>query len=247
MIERIDLLDRRRIFFVGDLHGDWKALHFFLQSVKFTYRDAIVSVGDLIDRGDDSLKVLNFFLFTENAYAVRGNHEDMAIRALLYNDENQAYSWMCNGGEWMMDYPREMLKGMMSTVSHVFPLGLQVEIGNTKIGVLHAECPTDDWEIFKNQVAQYYPWKNNAVWGRNKIEGSGTGTIKGVDWTIHGHTVRKGVTTIGNQMWIDTGSVFDVGSGKYALTVLEWDNGGFTTHRIERDAYEPKGIKHLIL
>ena len=43
--------------------------------------DLLIPVGDIIDRGPDSLKCLQ--LMQENwFYAVRGNHEQMALDAL---------------------------------------------------------------------------------------------------------------------------------------------------------------------
>ncbi|WP_438875484.1 metallophosphoesterase, partial [Bacillus cereus group sp. BC58] len=59
-------------------------------------QDLLVSVGDLIDRGPDSLGCLA--LLRESwMMAVRGNHEQMALdaRASL-----QSTLWLMNGGDW---------------------------------------------------------------------------------------------------------------------------------------------------
>ncbi|AUG85149.1 NinI-like serine-threonine phosphatase [Vibrio phage Ceto] len=243
----IDITDRRNIYFVGDLHGDWKALKFFLDQVQFNYRDIIISVGDLIDRGEQNLDVLNFFLFTENALAVRGNHEDMAIQGLLHGENNQAASWIMNGGGWMMDYPQAMIEGILRKVEQEFPLVLTLRYENTKFGVTHAEAPTEVWDDYVQRAGKYFPDDNRAVWGRDAIKGRRFSKIRGVDYTIHGHSVRDSVTSFGNQMWIDTGSVFDGGDRKYGLTIMEWDNGGWVNHRIIRNHFEPGGLEHLIL
>lgn len=243
----IDITDRRNIYFVGDLHGDWKALKFFLDQVSFNYRDIIVSVGDLIDRGDYNLEVVNFFLYTENAYAVRGNHEDMAIQGMLHGERNQAASWVMNGGDWSLDYPNGMIEGLLRQIEKEFPLYLTLRHENTKFGVTHAECPTENWEDYVQRAGKYFPDDNRALWGRDAIRGGRFSNIRGVDYTIHGHSVRSGVTCIGNQMWIDTGSVFDGGDRKYALTIAEWDNGGWVYHRIIRNHFEKGGLEHLIL
>lgn len=244
-----DITDRRNVYFIGDLHGDWKALKFFLDQVSFNYRDILISVGDLIDRGNNSLEVLSFFLYTPNAYAVLGNHEDMAIRGLVHGDAQWGGCWMQNGGIWSLDYPIDMITGLMRKVEDTFPLAMTFRHENTKFGVTHAECPTEHWEDYVSQAGKYHPWDKDAIWGRRCIKGGRFTQIKGVNWTIHGHSVRNEVTTIGNQKWIDTGSVFDVGTGKYALTILEWDTDTkeFVTHRIERDCFEPKGLKHRIV
>lgn len=242
---KLDVLDKRNVYFVGDLHGDWKALDFFLKQVKFNYRDVIISVGDLFDRGSKNLEVLNFFLFTENAYAVRGNHEDMAIQGVVHGDNQWAMCWMQNGGDWMLDYPQEMLEGILRQVEKQFPFAIEVNHGNYKIGVTHAECPTEHWQDYYGQAGKFYKWDKDAIWGRRNVKGNGLSEVKGVHATIHGHSVRSKVVTVGNQYWIDTGSVFDAGSGEYGLTVLEFEpsDGTFTTHRVERDCFEPGGLK----
>lgn len=243
----LDLTDRRAIYFVGDLHGDWDALQYFLKEVQFNYRDALISVGDLFDRGSKNLEVINFFMFTDNAWAVRGNHEDMAILGMLHGEENQAACWMHNGGIWAVDYPAAMMNGILRQLEASLPLALTVRYENIKVGVVHAEAPTNDWYQFTHNKGQYYPWVNKAIWGRNRIKTPYHIHIKGVDHVISGHSVRSTVTTRGNHHWIDTGSVFDEGSGKYGLTILELEpDNTFTEHRIVRDSWEQSGFRHIV-
>ena len=71
---------------VGDVHGCFKELQELMQFLPQT-KD-ICFVGDLIDRGPDSNKVLEFV--RDNGYlSVMGNHEDMI------DDYNL---WFSNGG-----------------------------------------------------------------------------------------------------------------------------------------------------
>ncbi|MDE9571066.1 metallophosphoesterase, partial [Xenorhabdus bovienii] len=68
----------QRIFVVGDLHGCYQLLMDRLQQIDFDYEnDLLISVGDLIDRGDRNVECLD--LITQSWFrAVRGNHEQMA-------------------------------------------------------------------------------------------------------------------------------------------------------------------------
>lgn len=76
---------------IGDVHGCYKTLLALLR--KCPDRD-VVFVGDLIDRGPDSLNVLR--LVRERYRTVLGNHEDMM---LLAEDKAHHYDlWMMNGG-----------------------------------------------------------------------------------------------------------------------------------------------------
>jgi hypothetical protein len=64
-----------RTIVVGDIHGCYVELQELCRLVKFGARDALVTVGDLLDRGPDSWKVAAFFRDLPNAFSVLGNHE----------------------------------------------------------------------------------------------------------------------------------------------------------------------------
>ncbi len=71
-----------RNFVVGDLHGHPDSLMRLLDTVKFDdSKDRVFSVGDLVDRGPDSLKCL---LLCKQSwfYAALGNHENVLVRCL---------------------------------------------------------------------------------------------------------------------------------------------------------------------
>lgn len=75
-----DQLDKmhphERLLLIGDIHGMYKELQQLLDKVSFKpNKDKIVFLGDMITKGPDSLKVLDFAI-ENKAYCVRGNHED---------------------------------------------------------------------------------------------------------------------------------------------------------------------------
>lgn len=57
---------------VGDIQGCFTE---FQELLAITAPDKIVAVGDLVDRGPDSLAVLNFFRTSAISQSVMGNHE----------------------------------------------------------------------------------------------------------------------------------------------------------------------------
>lgn len=69
-------------YFVGDIHGCYDLLMNRLAEIKFdTKKDRLISVGDLVDRGPDSIKCLG--LLNETWFhAVMGNHEEMMYSVL---------------------------------------------------------------------------------------------------------------------------------------------------------------------
>ncbi len=73
--QRIEAKNWRHVWVVGDIHGCFSMLMKRLRECQFDpQQDLLVSVGDLIDRGPDSLGCLA--LLRESwMTAVRGNHE----------------------------------------------------------------------------------------------------------------------------------------------------------------------------
>jgi serine/threonine protein phosphatase 1 len=72
----------QRTIVIGDIHGCYREMLQLLDVVRFTDRDLLISVGDLVDRGPDSRAVLRYFMEHDNAIAVAGNHE-RKIRRIL--------------------------------------------------------------------------------------------------------------------------------------------------------------------
>lgn len=82
------------IWVIGDVHGEYDKLILLLSKLP---SDAVVCfTGDLIDRGEDSAKVVE--LVMQNGYfCVLGNHELMMIKS--HKNEQEKELWLCNGGE----------------------------------------------------------------------------------------------------------------------------------------------------
>lgn len=97
MYQKIEGEHWRHVWVVSDIHGCYQWLMDELKRRHFNpAADLLISVGDIIDRGPDSVKCLQ--LMQEKwFYAVRGNHEQMALDALENNDFSL---WSINGGNW---------------------------------------------------------------------------------------------------------------------------------------------------
>lgn len=100
-IKTLDTNTQGRDFVIGDLHGSYSVFKNLLRSIKFNPEvDRIISVGDLVDRGPDSLACLSL-LRKPWFHSVLANHEYM----MLTGAENigNSYQWTLNGGAWGTD------------------------------------------------------------------------------------------------------------------------------------------------
>jgi predicted phosphodiesterase len=68
-----------RTIVVGDIHGCYDELMALLEKAALTSDDRVVSVGDLIVKGEKNREVLDLFIEDERFSAVLGNH-DRALR-----------------------------------------------------------------------------------------------------------------------------------------------------------------------
>lgn len=64
-----------RTIVIGDVHGCFDEMMELITKCEFSEKDALISVGDMIDRGPKSWEVASFFKNTGNAFSVLGNHE----------------------------------------------------------------------------------------------------------------------------------------------------------------------------
>lgn len=101
----------QRVLVVGDIHGHYDELLEVLDKAEFNpNKDLLIFLGDYIDRGPDSFKVVQHIKrlkrdYPDNVIALRGNHEQMAIDAVrspsnnLYAYRNNFMVWINNGGD----------------------------------------------------------------------------------------------------------------------------------------------------
>jgi serine/threonine protein phosphatase 1 len=85
-----------RTLIVSDVHGMYDELCRVLDAVSYSGSDRLVFVGDYIDRGTQSRKILDFMVqlsdYPQNVF-LRGNHEQMVLR-LLEGETDFWYSWL---------------------------------------------------------------------------------------------------------------------------------------------------------
>lgn len=92
-----------RIIAIGDIHGHAAALESILAIISPRQKDSIVFLGDYIDRGPDSKRVIEQVMkLAERCQVVplMGNHEEMMLNARL--DINSIQTWIENGGDSAM-------------------------------------------------------------------------------------------------------------------------------------------------
>jgi serine/threonine protein phosphatase 1 len=77
-----------RTVVVGDIHGCYQELMRLLETVNLSADDCLISLGDIVDRGPESVKVYDFLKKRPNTIVLMGNHERKHLRQTLsYSQE----------------------------------------------------------------------------------------------------------------------------------------------------------------
>ncbi|MEI6884054.1 MAG: metallophosphoesterase [Bacteroidota bacterium] len=65
-----------RSFVIGDIHGNFKPLIELFGKVRFDYKnDRLISLGDLVDRGPEPVRVVDEMMKVRNLVFIMGNHD----------------------------------------------------------------------------------------------------------------------------------------------------------------------------
>lgn len=141
-----------RDFIIGDLHGSLSCFENLYRNINFDpEKDRMFSVGDLVDRGPDSLGALSL-LHRPWFHCVLSNHEQMMLEA--FNGGYMGQYWFMNGGGWGLETWTNARKAAMTLTQadmELIDLLLLVEElpylitlthkNGKKYHILHAELP----------------------------------------------------------------------------------------------------------
>ena len=112
------------IYVMSDLHGQYEKYLKMLETISFSDDDTLYILGDIVDRGDHPVKILQDMCLRPNVYPIMGNHEQMAFTMLRRlcveitenNYENHLKAedfhllseWFINGGQTTLEEFRRL-------------------------------------------------------------------------------------------------------------------------------------------
>ena len=180
-----------RDFVVGDIHGCKQDLFKALRALDFDFdKDRLFSVGDLIDRGPESLEMLKLLATAPWFIPVQGNHEQMFLDAMdevppTYSHSFEQYlteyyapalqHFVRQGGQWVCGHAPASLWPFISYLK-TLPAVIKV---NTRSGtpffLAHAglyKCVPfqDRWTTYtEKEMEQWSVCPRTVLWTRDII------------------------------------------------------------------------------
>lgn len=224
---------------VGDIHGCLELLKKGLEAVGFDEtKDRLFPVGDLVDRGEDSLGVLEFLCGKPWCHPVPGNHELMFVDFMDNNRIGYGFYFQRNGGVWIKDVleeHKEFLKEAALWLSTLPRFITLKKPDGTQVHIIHAELktnrPLEDSDLaedaFLEEMMTYQATDgDSSFWGRwvfNNMYGQDLSTLLWYDQDVQrynrlnspnlstiisGHSVMEQPTRFGKLLNIDTGAFY---------------------------------------
>jgi len=190
-------------WFVGDIHGCYSLLEKHLEEVQFDpVRDRLICTGDLIDRGPESERALEF-LQQKWFYSVLGNHDNFINGDL--NDIYHLLNWYGNGGSWWWYLDSEK-KNEFIRVFAQLPYLIEIETETGTMGVVHAELPENiGWNELKNRLDEKQI-TYTLLWSRHRLLQKKSTPVADIELIISGHTMLEQPVKMGNCAFIDVGA-----------------------------------------
>ncbi|MWV27275.1 metallophosphoesterase family protein [Aurantiacibacter rhizosphaerae] len=229
--------DGQRVYAVGDIHGRSDLLIALIEAIEIDNRDnpaavtTVILLGDLIDRGPDSVNVLALAREWRKFRDVRilaGNHEEMFLRS--FDDVDLLRHFLRHGGrETLMSYglPKRLftassLEEIMEAMEKVVP-----QSDRDFIASFENIVSIGDYIFVHAGIEPGLPLAEQSEaklrWIREPFL-SYRDAHEGV--VIHGHTITDAPVDQGNRIGIDTGAY---ASGRLTTLVLEGENRRYIT------------------
>lgn len=85
-------------YVISDIHGDYESFYKMLLQINFSSDDYLYILGDIVDKGQDNLRLLQYVRSSENAILLKENHEyflERYLKGLISSG-----LWDACGGNW---------------------------------------------------------------------------------------------------------------------------------------------------
>ncbi|CAG9330484.1 unnamed protein product [Blepharisma stoltei] len=231
-----------RMIVIGDLHGDFDAFMSILNFTNWKSEDLLLITGDTIDRGDDTIKILDFLIENshKNIIHLLGNHEEMNIRGdwryVSRGDlqsfrgssaRGQAFKKEGKYGKYLSD------KKIIERIGDIVFMhgGISLEIAEEyktieNINFLYRTSNYDKKILYGSSGPLWY--RGYALEKERVICDDVVKTLKilEAEFMVMGHTIFQQITEKCNQkaIFIDTGISKALNSIRSALEVIQVNN-----------------------
>ena len=145
-------------YVMSDLHGCEKEFKELLVKIAFSENDQLYIIGDVVDRGRHSIRLLQYIREAKNITLILGNHELMMREALVSNEFDL---WFYNGGMTTLKEFEKLTvteQDLLLDYLYSLPLFLDITVKDRHYRLIHGAPQQEEDDI------------ENSVWDRPQPE-----------------------------------------------------------------------------
>jgi serine/threonine protein phosphatase 1 len=211
-------------YIISDLHGCYDKFIKLLDELDFKETDELYIIGDVLDRGENPLEILDYIISNKNIILLKGNHEQMYID---FYENNDISLWYHNGGDITHSKIINRDFGYEESLYKYLKKLPYVKVIDKFILVHAGLYFSDGCDYMDVDDFIKFQEEDNCLWDRSNIGNE----RKYKDYTvICGHTPVQSITNNYNNVeilhrygtiYIDCGCVFEKANGKLACLRLD--------------------------
>ncbi len=229
--------DGERVYAIGDIHGRSDLFIALIEAIELDNREqgpataSVVLLGDLVDRGPDSVNVLALareWQKFRNVHIIAGNHEEMFLRS--FESEDMLRHFLRHGGrETLLSYGMDKNVYSRASIDEIQDLMMKLVPQQDLDFIAGFEniVTIGDYIFVHAGIEPGLPMEEQQVaklrWIREPFL-SHAEPFDGV--VVHGHTISETPQDQGNRIGIDTGAYCH---GRLTALVLEGDGRRYIT------------------
>ena len=134
-------------YVMSDLHGCEKEFKELLAKIAFSEKDQLYIIGDVVDRGRHSIRLLQYIREAKNITLILGNHELMMREALVSNEFDL---WFYNGGmTTLKEFEKLTVTEQNSLLDYLYslPLFLDITVTDRHYRLIHGAPQKEEDDI----------------------------------------------------------------------------------------------------
>lgn len=213
-------------YVISDIHGNYDKFLEMLEEINFQSTDIMYVLGDVIDRGNKSIKCLLYIMSQPNIHMLLSNHEEFMLdyfkRNKLPKNMSEVYEqsnweiWFHNGG---IETMRELIRKYKSKLQQILeylkelPLTYVITVCNNKFYLVHADLEVKNYKVLSEQDRDYMLW--------NPKKASEQCILEDGNYIVTGHMHQIDSKILKYENWICVASETNYGNRKLSCLRLD--------------------------
>lgn len=161
-------------YVMSDIHGCYDKYIEMLNLIDLKDTDTLYILGDIVDRGNQNIQMVQDIMSRKNVVMLMGNHEDMMVEAKKPFGFMDKYTWYNNGGDKtdreFKGLSKEEQKDILDYLG-ALPFKIDIEVNGINYLLVHGSYKVGNSVFKPEENSRQY--KEDIIWNRIKSNDKG--------------------------------------------------------------------------